>query len=409
MATTINVVLDTRRQKQDGTFPLYLRLIHNRETRNIPLEYFCTNNDWNEKKKEVKNSYPNSTRVNFKIQKKLTEAKKIILDNEDKLNILTIEDLKTLITSEKTEKANKGTSIFLYAEEIIQRLEKAKRFGSATTYSCCVSSLKKFTEGKDLLLTDINIKFLKEYEAFCLSSDLKINSIGNYLRSLRAIINLSIEDGLFPQENYPFRKFKIKKEKTIKRAIPKEDLIKIFNLEVDEKDVLFNAKNFFIFIFNMRGMNFYDLALLKKTNIICDRLIYKRAKTGKLYNIKITPSAQEILDYYLKKYSISENDYIFPILTKEVIGNPKKEREKIIDRRKYFNIYLKRIAKICEINTNLTSYVSRHSWASIAKFSGVSTAIIGESLGHSDSKTTETYLAEFEHSILDEANEKVVF
>jgi integrase len=364
--------------------------------------------DWNAKKKEVKSSYPNSVRINFQIQKKLTEARKIILDNEQDISNLDIDALRNLFNKPDTAQNSLSPSFFTYAENVIRRLEKAKRFGSATSYSCCVSSLRKYQNGKDLSLSEITINFLKEYEAHCQSINLRINSIASYMRALRAIINLAIDDKLLPLENYPFRKFKIKKEKTLKRAIPKDDLVKIFNLDIKQDDVLYNAQQYFIFMFNMRGMNFFDLALLKKSNIVNDRFIYKRSKTGKLYNIKTTAIAKLILEYYIEKYNVGDDNYIFPILTPDVLGNPKKEREKIIDKRKYFNIYLKRIAKLCEIETNLTSYVLRHSWASIAKFSGVSTAIIGESLGHSDYRTTETYLAEFEHSILDDANDLVV-
>ena len=412
MATTVKVVRDTRREKEDGTYPVVLRLVHNRDSRNIPLGYSVSNTDWNEKEKAVKSSYANSTRVNYSINKKLTEAKKAIIDNENRIDTLTIDEVKALITSSESSSTpplpeKKELTFYEFTDTIITRLEKSKRYGSVVTYGGCKSSIKKFA-GENLLLSDIDYKFLLDYEADCLSHNLKINSIGNYLRSLRAVLNLGIAEGLLKQEQYPFKKFRIKKEKTKKRAISKDNLKSIFSITLPVESNLWHSQNYFTFMFNMRGMNFIDIAYLKMNNLQMDRVIYTRLKTKKQYNIKLTEVARKILAIYIKDQKPDSEEYIFPIISKEVQEDSLKTWKRAIDRRKYFNIDLKKIAAHCGIETNLTSYVSRHSWASIAKFSGVSTSIIGESLGHSDSKTTEAYLADFEQQVLDEANELIV-
>lgn len=40
-------------------------------------------------------------------------------------------------------------------------------------------------------------------------------------------------------------------------------------------------------------------------------------------------------------------------------------------------------------------YILRHSWATIAKYRGVSIEMISEALGHKSIKTTQTYLKGF--------------
>ncbi|MBL4669905.1 MAG: tyrosine-type recombinase/integrase [Flavobacteriales bacterium] len=150
----------------------------------------------------------------------------------------------------------------------------------------------------------------------------------------------------------------------------------------------------------------YDFELFMK-NIQGSRLVYKRIKTGKFYNIKLTTKAQEIIKHYTKGKKSNSKEYIFPIMSKP-IEDIEKERERYIDKRQYFNQYLKDIAAKCKLDVNLTSYVSGHTWASLAKFAGISHAIIVESLGHSDLKTTETYLANFGNDTLDDANEIIV-
>jgi integrase/recombinase XerD len=434
---SVKILRDTRRMKDDGTYPIVLRLIHNRKMRDISLGYSANDDDWNEKEKQVKSSYPNSNRVNLFLDRKKTEAKRVIVDNEDHLDNLSVEELKELIVNfgkpsaqvapvsvsastkisnsvsseqdqeQKKDDEKKNKSFFSYADEIIARLKKAKRFGSAAAYGCCVSSIRKYKNNEDLLLREIDLKFLMDYEADCLSKDLKINSIGNYMRSLRAIINLAIDEDYLTPNQYPFRKFTISKEKTIKRAIGKDKIATVFSVNLEEQSNLWHSRNYFTFMFCMRGMNFIDLAHLQMKDIINDRIIYTRKKTGKQYVVKINETARKILNHYTAGKKLGSEEYVFPIITKKFMDDPERVWKRVNDRRKYFNIDLKEIAAICDISTNLTSYVNRHSWASIAKFAGLSTSVIQEALGHEDSKTTETYLAEFEHPVLDAANELV--
>ena len=66
------------------------------------------------------------------------------------------------------------------------------------------------------------------------------------------------------------------------------------------------------------------------------------------------------------------------------------------------------MAHLCGINAKLTSYTSRHSWATIAKRKGVPTAIISEGLGHASEQTTQIYLDSFDKEVMDEYNESII-
>ena len=265
-----------------------------------------------------------------------------------------------------------------------------------------------YVVGKDIPLKQITYQFLLDFEAHLLGTGVKVNSIGGYMRHLRAIINQAISEDMLNQEDYPFKKFRIKKEKTAKRAISKDAILQIINCEVGDDPALQKSQDLFTFMFHTRGMNFVDLAHLRIQDVSEGRIIYRRQKTGKMYNIKLTDVAIEIIAFYSKHRNFHPTDYVFPVIPSDVLGNKEKEWKRIVEARKQFNINLKRLAKLCGLHVNLTSYVIRHSWASIAKFSGIAPAVIGESLGHSDLKTTETYLAQFEHDILDKANDIIV-
>jgi len=409
---TIKLYFDKRSSKKDNSYPLKLKLFHQDKARYIPLNLYFKEKEWDSKGGKVKSTYKNSGRVNSSIRKKVSSASDLILELDNEIASIDIDTLKKKVAENLFGKNEKNIVsreyLFIYTQEIIDNLIKAKRVGSARSYKCTLNSFKSYLNGNDIPLTKITHKFLSDYEANCLGRGLKINAIGVYLRTLRAIINRAIDEDMIPQNQYPFRKFSIKTEKTSKRAISKEDISKILNLKVDENSRMFHSLNYFTFMFNMRGMNFIDLAYLKKENLHKDRLEYRRIKTKKLYSIKLTPKVIEILEYYIKGRRLKPSDLLLPIMSKNILGDAVKERKQFDNRRKYFNMDLKKLAKLCEVDVNLTSYVTRHTWASLAKFSGITPAIIGESLGHSDLKTTETYLANFENSTLDDANDKVL-
>ncbi len=153
-------------------------------------------------------------------------------------------------------------------------------------------------------------------------------------------------------------------------------------------------------------MNFYDMMMLTWDNIEGEKIIYKRRKTKTNFSIKITPPIQEILNYY-KKYNKNNTNYIFPILLENKLSPIQIEyrKDKVL---KKFNKDLKDIAKLCEIDAKITSYVARHSFATNLKQKGVSTDIISEAMGHQNIAITQAYLKDLENSVIDEAVEALL-
>jgi integrase len=148
----------------------------------------------------------------------------------------------------------------------------------------------------------------------------------------------------------------------------------------------------------MGGINFVDIASLTKDNIINNQLIYTRKKTDKLIKLPIHPTVYKLI----AKYRNPENPHLFPILfpchkTRQQKAN---RIHKIIGKT---NKDLKEIGKSLKLPLTLTTYVARHSFATVLKRSGVSTSIISESLGHSSEKVTQYYLDNFENDQLKES------
>ena len=210
---------------------------------------------------------------------------------------------------------------------------------------------------------------------------------------------------LVKQEDYPFRKFNVSKlhEETAKRALTKEEVKAVINYPVAGKDYYTRlAVNLFTFSYFMGGINFADMAYLTERNIIENRLIYHRRKTGKLINLPMQEKALQVLKEYKKSHEL----YLFPILS----SMHRTEQQKLNRLHKVItkvNKALKTIGEELHIPTKLTTYVARHSYATVLKRAGVSTSIISESLGHSSEKVTQIYLDGFENSQIDRAMENL--
>tara|TARA_R110000782_G_scaffold237188_1_gene323288 strand:+ start:1960 stop:3240 length:1281 start_codon:yes stop_codon:yes gene_type:complete len=422
----VKLHLDKRTTNKDNLHPLVIQLAHKGKTRTLPLKIYLNQKQWKENSQEII-GLSNSKRTTAIVRKKLSLASDYLIENSLEIELMEINELKNTIqavllkqphtTQRDVERYINGKThkIYLkeYSDKIIERLNNSGRFGYVQNYKCAITSILKFNNNENLLLSEITVSFLRDFEAYQLGKGNSKNTIGAYLRPIRAMMNQAIQEKILNPSAYPFNSYTIPVNKrTKKRAVEKDVIIEIRNLKL-EKGALRNAKNYLLFIFNNRGINLIDIAKLKKHQIINakyengklveGRLEYIRSKTKKNFSIKLTQESLMILN----EYNISEkgkNDLIFPIgYVNTALG-----RSNYDQNRKRINGRFKILAEMVGFEGNMTTYVIRHSWATIAKKNGVPISVIGESLGHEDYSTTETYLDSFDHDTLDDANELVV-
>ena len=403
MKTNIVITLDMRRQKKDGSYPLMMRLSHYGKTIPISTGLSIKKEHWDSKNRQIKkgfNGVSSVSRLNNLLIKKKADAMDIItkLEENDELPTLTVNQLKAKIVKE-----NKDNTLFTYSATLIQDFEEAKRFGTALSYKDTVRAIRKFTKDRDLTFPQITYTWLTQFEKYYIAKGNSYNALGVYMRTLRAIFNKAIKSGIVEKSYYPFDQYRIKTEKTRKRAVSLEMIQRILALKLKPKDELFHARNYFLASYMMYGMNFADMAQLKMSNIMGDRILYKRQKTGKPYDVKITDKLSTILSYYTKRKR--KDDFIFPIVKREA---PEDQYKDMMWARKNYNKALKEIAQKCDIEETLTSYVSRHSFATEALLKNVPVTAISAMLGHSSLSTTEVYLKGLPNDVLDDYNDRVV-
>ena len=190
--------------------------------------------------------------------------------------------------------------------------------------------------------------------------------------------------------------------KTTKRALPVEAIKAIRMVELKEGSALAFARDIFMLSLYLQGMSFVDMAYLKKSDIRNGLLQYSRMKTGQTLSISWEKPMHDIVETYS---CLTENSpYLLPIITK-LDGTERRQYEKAEHN---VNRNLKKVGEMAGLHIPLTTYVARHSWASIMRDMGNDISIVSKGLGHEDIKTTQIYLSTIDTAVVMKANRKLL-
>ena len=286
-----------------------------------------------------------------------------------------------------------------YTLELNEKLILIGKKRMAARYATTINSLKRYLKDGDVPLKAVDGTMMQGYEQWLKDSGLCRNTTSYYLRNLRTIYNHAVDDGLVPQSS-PFKHVYTGIDKTVKRALPLEIIKQLKSLDLSRNPCMELARDIFMFSFYTRGMSFIDMAQLTHGNLNGGMLIYRRQKTSQQIYIKWEPDMQKIVE----KYKSYNSPYLLPIA----------KGEGTIVWRQYKNAYnritkhLKKLGEMIGLSIPLTTYVARHSWASIAKSKNIALSTISEALGHDSEKTTQIYLSSLDTSAVDKANQLIL-
>ena len=344
--SSVKLKFKTNKLLSDGSHPIVIQVIHNRKRKIFYLGYSATKAQWDEDKNQPKSNHPDHQIIKSRIKNAILQIKNIIADFENKKERFSLPDIE----KKYKDKSDTETTFESYCEQLINIFKETGKNGNAIVYQSTLESFKGFSKSKKYLLNEIDYSLVKKYQEYLskktnISKVKKIvkkltpNGISFYLRTLRAIINRAIKEGIIEENSYPFKNISIKSEKTRKRAVNKDIIKKVEELDVSyDKNLQFN-KDLFMFSFYNRGMSFVDLAYLKVKNIENGRLNYTRRKTGQLFSIKITEKAQTIIDTYCK--SNEPECYLFPIIQRK-----DNEYQDYRNAMRFMNKELKKISSL---------------------------------------------------------------
>lgn len=309
----------------------------------------------------------------------------------------------TSLINSNTERFTPKT-IGEFYEGLIADYAQNERCGNRLIYKGSYNSLRTFNKGKlDIPFSHITEDWLARYEKWLRSKGNKETTISLLFRTLRSVFNKAIQAKCARKSDYPFDSFKINKFSTMteKRAIAKTDILRIQDSHTSggKRQYMDLSRDLFMFSYLCGGINFTDMANLTTDNIVNSRIKYIRQKTHKPISLGLCEEALSII----AKYSANANGYLFPILDKAVHKTAQQKQNRIHKILVKVNANLKLMAKDLNIEANMTTYVARHSFASVLKKSGTNIAIISEALGHSALSTTQIYLDSFDNEQIDNA------
>ncbi|WP_236974744.1 tyrosine-type recombinase/integrase [Membranihabitans maritimus] len=391
----ITIVLDKRRKKANGKYPVKLR-VFTPEPRKQKL--LATKFEYS--KEEFKSIWETTKpRKKYKDERlKLQALENKAYEVANQMEYFTFEAFERILYGGR--KSIRNRNVISYYENLIEEYKANGQIGTADSYGLSLKSLLNYHNKNQLSFAQIDKKWLEGYERYMTETKgCTATTVGIYLRPLRRVFNLAIEDKIIPHERYPFGrgKYQIPRPKGAKKALTLKQLSTLFHAE-PENPQQEKAKDFWFFSYNCNGMNIKDIALLQYKNIQGDVLIFHRAKTSKTkkdsepVQVFLTPFAKSIIEKYGDKDQFP-NNYIFPIIDQSL--SAAKQRNQIKNFVRFINQHIVRLADSVGIKERVSTYWARHSFATNAIRNGASMEFVKDALNHSSMNTTTSYFAGF--------------
>ena len=385
---SVLTVLDTRRKKQSGLYPVKIQVVHNRVQKYYSTGKELTPEDW-QRLPESK------VRKLIEIREDLGSSFSSVKQNVETLaneGGFSFDALNVRLGRSMSDTLNTAF------QAKIEALLENGQIGSYQYYKETLKSIEEFAGGK-IQFSAVTVDWLRKYEKHLLATDKNYTTVGMRCRAIRCILNTAKKSGIIKENQYPFGsgKYEIPTGQSRKMALTLQQIGMIVTY-TDGSETTERYRDLWFFSYLCNGVNFTDLLKLKYSNIQNGEISFLRSKTIRTSKVKrelqavVIPEMQTIIDRWGNK-DRQPDTYIFDYLK----GNetPLQEKSILKDIIRRCNKRMKKIGDAVGIS-GISTYAARHSYATVLKRSGANIAYISESLGHADLKTTENYLASFE-------------
>lgn len=293
-----------------------------------------------------------------------------------------------------------------FMNKIMEELKEEKRYGTAHIYRSTLHAFSAFLKSEVILFHQINRATLKQFETHLRDKQLSWNTVSTYMRTLRATYNKAVDQNRAPDDSRLFSHVYTGVKNETKRALEVEEMNKLLNgvpLQALSED-LEECRVWTNLMFQLQGMPFVDLAHLHKSDLKGNTLSYLRQKTGTEMIVEIPPTALELVNKY--RDTRADSPFLFPILSGKNEGEDLyREYQQAL---RTLNYNLSRLARKCGLTAKVSSYTTRHTWATLAKYCNFSDQLISEAFGHSSVKVTETYMKSFKNEEIRKANNAII-
>jgi len=435
---TIKLTLDTRAncRTNEGKYPLVLRIGHKSKTRDIGLDIQVFEDQIEISPLKI-TGITNAVRHTKRIDQKYKDIDLWLDENKAMIKLWSIAQLKDEIEKKFFNK-QPDLSLLSHSAKLLYRFHVEKRFSTASSYEDSLKLVIKYQMKQarqddkvmiktlfnknmddcftvkeqykqyDLPIKSITVSFVQELKTYVDSRSNSKNTVAIFLRSLQAVLNDAERTHPELKGHKPLEGIKKSSSKNATVVLTYDEIDLYRNTDYPTDSGQFHVRNYFLFMFNNMGMNFYDLALLKVHQFDGERINYTRKKNensdGDFFSIKQTDEARHIIAHY--SYGKNQDDYLFPILSSDT---PESRIFRVKnDKVKWFNKHMKKMTKELGIDKNVTTYTARDTWTNLGLEMGIDIRKISSGLGHASVKTTEKHYSQtVQERILDEINSQI--
>ena len=393
----------TGKQLKGGLHPIRLQLIHKLKVKRFSTGEACNVKEWDADAGRMKPRAKGAASVNRLLNALDAEVVGVV-------DALVVHGALTLESFEARYRNPKATAdVLAYMGKVASVHTEDGRIGYAGTFRTAASALSRLTDGSPIRFADLNTRKLEELERMLKDEGCTGGGIAAYMRAIRVAVNSAIKEGLMSADQYPFEtathagySMKRLKSTAAPRALSEVDIEKLKNFPFKKAAHVSDSVRLFLFIYYADGMNFQDVARLKRSDIQDGRIFYTRKKTGRPINIPV----DDVLSGILGTFDRHEGPYLFPYLGTEHVSEM-QQWNRIRKCLKRVNAELKEAAELVGIDANLTTYVARHSAFTTYYRKGVALEHISELARHSSPAVTQLYLRSLGCDVLDEARKKL--
>lgn len=399
----IKLILDRRRQGNDGTYPVSVLVSHRHRTSTWGTGINVRDDQWDDSSamvvKHRRAQELNRTLLN--ILDRWESALLRLRESGDTGGITTAVQLKDILLSMAEKKEAKGDPANLFLTRFTAYTESRATPGTRRIYGETIRRMRDFDpQLAQRTFEDIDLKWLRDFDRFMARTSPSANARAIKFRNIRAVFNEALDDEV--TSAYPFRKFKIKHEQTRKRSLTPDQLRLLITTEVEPH--LEKYRDMFVLMFCLCGINAVDLLNASPDQVRDGRLEYRRAKTGRLYSVRVEPEAAELIERYrgtrwLLNVRDTYPDYLEFLrhMNRELKHIGPYTREGRGGKKVYRPLF-----------PDISQYWCRHTWATIAAGLDIPKETIAAALGHSIGNPTTSIYIDFNQGKVDEANRRVL-
>lgn len=370
---------------------------HRRAVRCIKTDIRIMPATWDEQTQRIVSCQLSDRAVQNRIDTDVAILRRIVGELASERHGFTVADIVA-----RFHASDRRISVMEFLNEQIDFLNACKRLGTAINYRRAADKLAEFLDGRRLHIADMTTQFVDMYADWLLCGGLVRNSVSFHMRILRAVYNKAVRRGL-AEQTFPFLNVYTGIDRTRKRAVGEHIISRLMRLDIPRDTPMALARDMFLFSFYTRGMAFVDMVYLRKSDIEEGIIRYARHKTGQQLAVRVEPCMREIIDRYAHR--VCHVPYIFPILDSDEHAVSFRQYKLALRR---YNNRLHRLSQMLQLDCPISSYTSRHSWATMARNHNVPVSVISAGMGHASERTTQIYLTSLENSVVDNANRGIL-